>query len=137
MHGKQPGRLTSFVHEYINEKNLDTGWASAVEIAKARSGDCTEHAVLTAAICLASGVPARVAIGYFYVDEFATVRTAFYGHAWTQVWVNGKWYTVDATRPHQSQSPAYITSTVTDGNPLNAYKVTQSFFKVEKIEVIE
>ncbi len=134
---KAAKKIEAFVHGYINNKNLSTGWASALDIAKNKSGDCTEHAVLTAGMCLSAGIPARVAIGYFYVDEFATVKNAFYGHAWTQVWINDNWYTIDATRPHQSQCPAYITSTVIDGNPLDAYKVTQSFFKIEKMEEIK
>ena len=130
-------KIESFVNTYISAKNLDVGWASASDIVKSKSGDCTEHAILTASMCLASGIPARVALGYFYVDQFATVKNAFYGHAWTQVWIAGKWYTIDATRPHQSQCPAYITTLASDGNPMAAQKLTSSFFKVETIEVID
>ena len=130
-------KIESFVHQYISAKNLDTGWASAPDVAKNKSGDCSEHAVLTAAMCLASGIPARVAVGYYYAGEFANIEKSYFGHAWTQVWICGRWYNIDATRPHQSQSPAYIISAVIDGNPMNAYKITQSFFKVEKIEVIK
>ena len=33
------------------------------------SGDCTEHAVLAAAMCRAVEVPSRVAIGLVYVEK--------------------------------------------------------------------
>ena len=41
--------------------------ATAAEVARSREGDCTEHAVLLAALARARGIPARVAMGLVYV----------------------------------------------------------------------
>ncbi|MBN1765472.1 MAG: transglutaminase domain-containing protein, partial [Sedimentisphaerales bacterium] len=51
-------KIELFVHNYVDEKNLSVGYASAAEVAQSRQGDCTEHAVLCAALCRAVGIPA-------------------------------------------------------------------------------
>ncbi len=54
-------------------------------------GDCSEAAVLTAALLRAAGIPSRVVLG------FATLgRGVFIGHAWTEARVNDRWMGVDA-----------------------------------------
>ena len=54
-------------------------------------GDCSEAAVLTAALLRAEGIPSRVALG------FATLgRGVFIGHAWAEAFLNGQWIGVDA-----------------------------------------
>ena len=63
------------------------------EVAKSREGDCTEHAVLLAALLRARGVPARVAIGLVYVAK----SQAFGFHMWTEAWVDRGWLPLDAT----------------------------------------
>ena len=47
--------IESFVHEALTQKDFSTAFATAAEVARSRSGDCTEHAVLTAALCRAQG----------------------------------------------------------------------------------
>ncbi len=88
---KQVLALERFVHGYVDSKNFSTAFASAAEVAEAREGDCTEHAVLLAAMARALGIPARVAIGLVYQDG------KFYYHMWTEVHVGGRWTAVDAT----------------------------------------
>ncbi|GAI55549.1 unnamed protein product, partial [marine sediment metagenome] len=51
--------IESFVAEYIENRGLSVGYASAVEVAVSRVGDCSEYAVLTAAMCRAVGIPAQ------------------------------------------------------------------------------
>ena len=58
-----------------------------------RKGDCTEHAVLLAALCRARGIPARVAIGLSYVSA----AKGFGYHMWNEVWIDGTWAPLDAT----------------------------------------
>ncbi len=84
--------LARWVHDNVGEKNLETGFATAKEVYLARRGDCTEHAVLLAALCRIAGVPSRVVAGMTYHQE------AFIGHMWTEVHV-GKWIPLDATSP--------------------------------------
>ncbi len=69
--------------------------APADRVAKTLEGDCTEYAMLTAAMCRAEGVPSRTAIGLVYGEE--RNQPAFIFHMWTEVWVRGQWLALDAT----------------------------------------
>jgi transglutaminase-like putative cysteine protease len=82
--------LERWVHENVTEKNLETAFATAIEVLQSREGDCTEHAVLLAALARAAGIPARVVAGLVYSQR------AFVGHMWTEVYV-GEWVPLDAT----------------------------------------
>ena len=61
--------LRDLVHSHISSKHLSTAYASASETARTGSGDCTEHAVLLAALVKARGLPARVCHGLVYVEQ--------------------------------------------------------------------
>lgn len=76
--------IRRFVHTYLNQKSLDVGYASASETARSRAGDCTEHAVLLAAMLRVEGIPARGVSGLVYVDEFLGQSGVFGYHMWTQ-----------------------------------------------------
>jgi len=89
-------RIEKFVSKYIENRTLSVGYASATEVFDTRKGDCTEFAVLTAAMCQAVGVPARIVVGLAYVDEFMNMKQSFGGHAWTEVYISGKWIGVDS-----------------------------------------
>ena len=88
--------IEKFVSRYINSKNMQVGYASALETARSRQGDCSEHAVLTAALCRATGIPAEVCFGLVYADSFHTGRQVFVPHAWNRVYIGGKWCVFDA-----------------------------------------
>jgi transglutaminase-like putative cysteine protease len=96
--------LEKHVSETISQADYSQAFASAVEVAKSRRGDCTEHAVLLAALCRARGIPARVALGLVYMQG----AQAFGYHAWTEAQVDGRWLGLDATRPHGGTSAAYL-----------------------------
>lgn len=87
--------LARVVYSTISEKNLESGFASAAEVAISRQGDCTEHAVLLAAMCRAREIPARVAAGLIYVDSPDGPAMAF--HMWTLAHVDGGWLALDGT----------------------------------------
>jgi transglutaminase-like putative cysteine protease len=89
-------KIESFVADYIDETTLSVGYASAAEAADSRQGDCTEFAVLTAALCRAAGIPARIAVGVAYVDEFMGYENVYGGHAWTEAYIKGKWIGLDS-----------------------------------------
>jgi len=84
-------RIERFVKRYLTEKSLDVGFASALEAARDRSGDCTEHAVLFCALARAAGIPARVVMGIECIGRI------WGGHAWSEVWIEGEWYALDPT----------------------------------------
>ena len=102
-------KISTWVYENIKTKTLSIGYASASEVLRASQGDCTEHSVLTAAMCRAVGIPARVAAGLTYVKQRAGKENAFLGHQWTQVYVGGKWVDLDATVPQVSRGAGSIT----------------------------
>jgi len=81
------------VHELVRKKNFSQAFATAAEVARSREGDCTEHAVLLAALARAVGLPSRVAIGLVYTGS----PPAFGYHMWTQVCLDDRWIPLDAT----------------------------------------
>ena len=72
------------------------GYGSAAEALRTRSGDCTEYAVLLAALARAEGIPTRVAYGLVYADRFSGKRDVFSPHTWVQVWTGTRWQSYDA-----------------------------------------
>jgi len=86
--------LTAFVAGYIVDPNYIHGFNIASVVASQRSGDCTEYAVLTAALARSLGLSARVIIGTVIVEQTDHVNA--FGHAWTEVWHNGQWHIVDS-----------------------------------------
>jgi hypothetical protein len=105
---KLADRLTDFVHEYVQSKNLSVGFATASEVARSREGDCTEHGVLLAALGRAVGIPSRIVTGIVYTDEFAGEQNVFVGHLWTQFWLDGEWVDVDAAFNQTDVDPTHI-----------------------------
>jgi hypothetical protein len=92
-------RIQDWVYKNITEKNFSIAFAAASEVARNRSGDCTEHAVLAAAMFRAVGIPSRVVIGLVYVKK----QDGFGFHMWDEVYVNQRWVAID---------PAWNESTV-------------------------
>jgi len=90
-------RIERFVNNYIDEKNLSIGYASAAEVVRSRQGDCSEHAVLVAALCRAVGIPAEVVVGLVHFKHPASGKEMFGPHAWAHAYLNGQWYGLDAT----------------------------------------
>lgn len=122
-------KLRAVVSRYIKRKDLSVGLASSGETARTKTGDCTEHAVLLAALCRRAGVPARCASGLVYVPMIEGQKNAFGYHMWTQVMVpvdggggggggggGAAWVDVDATLdPDGPRSDAtHITLEVSD-----------------------
>jgi len=91
---KKTLRIERWVHDHMRFANHEA-LATADHVARTLEGDCTEYAMLTAAMCRAEGVPSRTAIGLIYADVKQAPVFAF--HMWTEVWVNGRWIAIDAT----------------------------------------
>jgi len=85
-------RAAKLIADWVKSEmtpNYDVGFASAKEILKNREGDCSEHTVLTVALCRASGIPSRAAVGIMYAQGI------FAYHMWPEVYV-GRWIGLDA-----------------------------------------
>ncbi len=107
----QAEAMRSFVHRYITSKDLDTAFATASEVARLRSGDCSEHAVLLCAMLRSQEIPARVAVGLIYAESFLRQRGVFGWHMWTQALIDGKWVDYDATLRSRYHAAHVLTST--------------------------
>jgi transglutaminase-like putative cysteine protease len=71
------------------------GWDLASVVARSGAGDCTEHAVLLAALARSVGRPARVVVGVLLAVTGDGV--AAFGHAWAEIHDGKVWQVVDAT----------------------------------------
>ena len=132
-------RIEQFVAGYINNISLSVGYASASEVAASRKGDCTEFAVLCAAMCRSAGVPARVVMGVAYVENFAG-RTGFGGHAWTEAYIGGKWVGLDSAFKAGGRGgfdAGHIALAAGDGEPADFFNIATTLgrFKIEKVAV--
>jgi len=95
--------LRDVVFGHITNKNLGVGFASASDVARSKSGDCSEHAALLAAMLRVEGIPSRVVSGLIYADSFAGSRDIFGYHMWAQALIeqDGEphWIDLDGTLP--------------------------------------
>ena len=87
--------LTQFVDSMLPNKTYARGFDIASRAAARGEGDCTEHAVLLTAASRAVGKPARTVMGAALVGYEDGL--AGYGHAWTEIFVDGQWRLADAT----------------------------------------
>lgn len=96
--------MERYVYEQMRDRNFATGLATASEVAEKMEGDCTEHAVLLAAMLRAREIPARVAVGLVYSER----HSAFAGHMWTEAFLDGRWVPFDATLGRGGIGAAHI-----------------------------
>ncbi len=93
-----PWRKAQRVERWVRSNlRVDNGAALAPASAVVRDlrGDCRHAALLSAALCRATGVPARTALGLVYVERNKQPNLGF--HMWTEVYVAGQWLGLDAT----------------------------------------
>ncbi len=140
---EQADALRKYVTTYVKNKSLDVGFATASEVAKTRTGDCSEHAVLLAALARAAGLPSRgvggiVQIPWSEMPDGA--ESAFGYHMWTQVYIGGQWVDIDAAMRQTDCDPTHIALSLI---PLNDEALAQSVMSLMplmgrlKIEVIK
>jgi len=132
-------RIEAFVADYIENKSLSVGYATAAEVVVSRQGDCSEFAVLTAAMCRAVGIPAQVVVGIAYVEDFAGLQ-GFGGHAWTQAYVGGKWVGLDAAFKGTGRGgydAGHIALAAGNGEPGDFLNLASTLgqFKIDKVIV--
>lgn len=87
--------IERWVHTHMKKESHPVAFAPADEVARTLQGDCSEYAMLTAAMCRAAGIPSRAVVGLLYVDS--SRGPAFGFHMWTEVWVQGRWVPIDGT----------------------------------------
>ncbi len=105
---KLAGLLCRKVAQEIEYKDLGTAFATAAEVSRKKTGDCTEHGVLLAALGRAVGIPSRVVTGLIYVSDIAGQQDVLGFHMWTQFWIAGKWIDLDAAWNQTDVDPTHI-----------------------------
>ena len=85
-------RIAKFVYKHISNKNYNHGNMSASEVLRTKSGDCTEHSALFAALSRAAGIPTKMVYGVVL-----NANGEFFFHNWNEAFADGKWITVDST----------------------------------------
>ena len=131
---EQMQQLESFVRQFIRTKDLSIGYASALEVAKRPEGDCTEHAVLLAALGRALGIPTRVVDGLAYVDSYAGRQHVFVPHAWTQAYVDGHWQSFDAALA--GFDAGHVVLSYGDGDPWRFFAAFNTLGRI-RIDAVE
>jgi hypothetical protein len=95
---KDPWKKALLIEKWVNANmrgTNDEALAPADHVARTLQGDCTEYAMLMAAMCRAEGVPSKTAIGLIYAESKKGPALGF--HMWTEVWAGGQWVPLDAT----------------------------------------
>lgn len=100
-----PAELLAFVDARVDAV-YGQGWEPASLTARSLRGDCTEHAVLTAALARSLGIPARVVVGMAIVRPGE--RYAALGHAWAELRDGDHWIIADAALGPLAERTRYV-----------------------------
>jgi hypothetical protein len=101
-------KIEGWVRQNMKVANFSEALAPADHVAKTLTGDCTEYAMLSAAMCKAQGVPARTAVGLVFVNGLLGRPAGLAFHMWTEVFVDGQWLGLDATLGQGSIGPGHL-----------------------------
>ena len=97
--------MRQLVYAFITNKGFGNAFASASQVARDPSGDCSEHGVLLCGLLRAAGIPSRGVMGVVYISpdvfDFGKQNGVFGWHFWSQALIDGKWFDLDATMPDQ------------------------------------
>lgn len=138
----RPDRLRALVNladEAIETKSLDLGFATASETVALSEGDCTEHALLLAALARATGFPARGASGLAAFADGNGEPVMGY-HMWTQVWDGEEWIDLDAAFGEAETSPVRIllsTSDLSDNGFADEVLAVAQMVGRTEVEIVE
>ena len=105
---EKASRLCAFVYEEIRTKNLAVAFGSALQTLQSGEGDCTEHAVLLAALCRAQGIPSRLTAGLI------GTRHQMGYHLWTEVMIRDRWIGLDGAFGRAPTDARYLAIATTD-----------------------
>jgi len=87
----------------------------ASHAAAVRAGDCTEHAVLAAALARRLGRASRVVLGYALLSDGR--RGVAIGHAWAEIHDGRRWQRIDATSLAEEAAAYLVMGELTDEGP--------------------
>ena len=107
---------------------------SALDTYHERKGVCRDFAHVGIALCRALLIPARMVVGYLH-----RLQPPMDQHAWFEAFVNGRWYTFDATQTEPRGGRIVIAygrdaADVAITNPFGPVEVKGMKVVVEQIE---
>jgi hypothetical protein len=123
------GNLSAFVNRYLSEHGLDIGYASALEVARNRKGNCVEYAVLLAAMARAENIPSRIVVGMIYTDRYGSKSRVFVPHAWVIAWIKDRWHSYDPAAMHFDTGHIALDSS--DGNPWHFFNASNELGDIQ------
>ncbi|TAH19161.1 MAG: transglutaminase family protein [Cytophagales bacterium] len=90
-------QMVAAICQWVNrnikyEHNTSTSITSALDTLSSQHGVCRDLSHLAIALCRSINIPARFVVGYLYLLRPMDL------HAWFEVYLDGKWYTFDATQ---------------------------------------
>jgi hypothetical protein len=101
-----------------------SGHYSALEAISRHGGDCTEDALVLAALGRAAGIPTRVASGLVYSrEDYHGVSNVFMPHTWTLAWIDGRWQSFDMSIA--GFDATHIALTIGDGDAKSIFAASQ------------
>lgn len=114
VHTRMTG-LTEAVRTHMNGPIDYRHYHDAVTALENRNGDCTEFAVLLAAVARARGIPTRIVHGIAYSGRLVDRTHVFSPHAWVQAWDGTRWTSYDAG--FGQFGAGHIVLAIGDGDP--------------------
>jgi transglutaminase-like putative cysteine protease len=96
-----------WVNQNMKAAEFSQSMATADNVAKTLSGDCTEYAMLGAAMCRAVGVPTRTVLGLVYAPGPGGRPFLAY-HMWFEAFADGQWLPLDPTLGQGGVGPGHI-----------------------------
>jgi hypothetical protein len=96
-----------WVNRNMQAVEFSQAMATADNVAKTLSGDCTEYAMLAAAMCRAVGVPSRTVLGLVYAPGPGGKPYLAY-HMWFEAYAQGQWLPLDATLGQGGIGPGHV-----------------------------
>lgn len=143
---ERAARLRDFAAGRLVNVGLGVGMAGSDEVCRTRAGDCTEFAVLLAAMLRAEGIPSRVVCGLVYCDELLGEEHIFGPHMWTQAYVERRgrkeWVDVDAAlgpgeRVFDAGHIAFSTTPLPDDSGASSFMRLVGFLGSVRVEIVE
>jgi hypothetical protein len=126
-------KAARLIHQYVNSNmraNAGMGvLRNAEQVLESGEGVCRDHAILTATLFRAAGIPARLAGGMIYADT----ESAFFYHAWAEIGDGTQWVGIDTTLPEIPISAVHLK--LASGNVDRAFAFT--FLAETKIKVVK
>jgi predicted transglutaminase-like cysteine proteinase len=99
--------IERWVNRNMKAFEFSQAMATADNVAKTLTGDCTEYAMLAAAMCRAEGIPSRTVLGLVYAPTRDGKPYLAY-HMWFEVYAEGQWLPLDATLGMGGVGPGHL-----------------------------